>query len=563
MHDGAVSELNTMTFRPQRAPARQAMPALTILAHPRADVVPSRTYLSGRVELGRNEPTFEPLGKGRPTGLDDPFLSRKPIVFTARDDGVEIDPSGTKTHVQVDADPEALDRATFFDSQRLEDGVVLCLSGRVTLLLHRVSPFEGGDSGAFGLVGHSAAIARVRRDIETVAGVEAPVLIRGESGTGKELIARAIHDHSERASAHYEAVNMATIAGSLAASELFGHAKGAFTGADRAHDGYFTRADGGTLFLDEIGDTPVDIQPQLLRVLETHDIRPVGGRQSKRIDVRIISATDVDLESAIASGRFRQALLQRLAGFQINVPALRERREDIGTLCYHFIRAELGPLGQLALLQPADTRHPWLPAAVVARLARHDWPGNVRQLRNVVRQLVIAGRNRPELCDLADVERLLTPASASGPILRPVSSPGVVPLVPLVPTVPTVPVAPATQAPMAPPIEPKPAPRARPRASGRANYRDPTDVSEEEMLVALRAHGYKLAPTARALNLSRTSLYSMVDQSDRVRKAADLTAAEIEAALRDANGKLAAAARALEVSNHALKLRMRALDLVR
>src|SRR5690606_9255737 len=199
-------------------------------------------------------------------------------------------------------------------------------------------------------------------------------LIRGESGTGKELIARAIHRESLRAEQPYEALNMATLSASLAASELFGHVRGAFTGADRNHTGCFVRCDSGTLFLDEIGETPIDTQAQLLRVLETRDVRPVGGSAPKTVDVRVIAATDADLEGAVRQGNFREALLQRLAGFRIIVPPLRERRVDIGPLIYHFARLELQTVGMTSLLEPSDERQPWISATTVARLCAYHWP---------------------------------------------------------------------------------------------------------------------------------------------------------------------------------------------
>jgi two-component system nitrogen regulation response regulator GlnG len=365
-----------------------------------------------------------------------------------------------------------------------------------------------------------------------VGDLPVPVLIRGESGTGKELIARAIHRESPRANRHYEALNMATLSPALAASELFGHVRGAFTGADRNHDGCFVRADSGTLFLDEIGETPIDTQAQLLRVLETRDVRPVGGSTTKHVDVRVIAATDADLESAVRQGGFREALLQRLAGFRILVPPLRERRVDIGPLIYQFVRTELEALGMLELLRPADAEQPWVSAATVARLARYHWPGNVRELRNVVRQLVIAGRHQSEMSFGSDLEALLRPLDSAS--------------------------ARATQQ----NVDLQAQETLDPSNSGSGTrYRAPGEVDEDELIATLRAQGYRLAPTAKALNLSRTSLYALVEQSSRIRKAADLGRDEIKAALEKTGGKLTEAATALEVSAHALKLRMRTLGL--
>src|SRR6185436_13729067 len=185
--------------------------------------------------------------------------------------------------------------------------------------------------------------------------------LRGETGTGKELLARAIHQASSRRAAPYFALNMAAIPASLAAAELFGAAKGAFTGADRRRVGYFGRAQGGTLFLDEIGELPADLQPLLLRVLENGEIQPVGGEETLRVDVRILAATDANLESAIEEGRFRAPLFHRLSGYELRLPSLRERRDDIGRLFIHFLRQELAALGEAdRLADPGPEGRPWL-----------------------------------------------------------------------------------------------------------------------------------------------------------------------------------------------------------
>jgi two-component system nitrogen regulation response regulator GlnG len=401
---------------------------------------------------------------------------------------------------------------------------------------------RAGDT--LGLEGCSDAIERVRQNIRIVGELNVPVLIRGESGTGKELIARAIHRESRRADRTYEALNMATLSASLAASELFGHVRGAFTGADRNHVGCFTRCDGGTLFLDEIGETPIDTQAQLLRVLETADVRPVGGSVSKTVDVRVIAATDADLEGAVRQGSFREALLQRLAGFRIIIPPLRERRVDIGPLIYHFARLELSAVGMTGLLDASpdspgkprapggseapDPEQPWISAPTVARLIAYHWPGNVRELRNIIRQLVIAGRRHAEMSVGSDLDALLRPTTKS-------STP-------------------------APPIDELATIEPRAPGAARSHYRMPAEIDEDALLEVLRANGYRLAATAKALNLSRTSLYALVEQSSRIRKAADLSGEQITEAL-STSANLPAAATLLEVSAHALKLRMRALGI--
>jgi transcriptional regulator with PAS, ATPase and Fis domain len=207
-----------------------------------------------------------------------------------------------------------------------------------------------------------------------------PVLITGESGTGKELLARAIHDGSNRASGPFVALNCAAIAPGLVASELFGYEKGAFTGAATRTLGQIEHAKGGTLFLDEIGDMPVDLQGHLLRFLQEGQIRRVGGRESLNLDVRIVSATNVRLRQAIAEGRFREDLFYRLNVLTLPVPPLRERREDIPLLAHHFLHIATRDFGR-----DVDG----FSAEAMAALLHHRWPGNVRELMSVVRRAVV------------------------------------------------------------------------------------------------------------------------------------------------------------------------------
>ncbi len=233
------------------------------------------------------------------------------------------------------------------------------------------------------LVGSSPALLEVFKTIGRVARGDVPVLITGESGTGKELVARAIHGASARASEPLIAVNAAAIPRELLESELFGHERGAFTGAVDARLGRFREANGGTLFLDEIGDMPVDLQAKLLRVLQSGEVTPVGGRRPERVDVRVVAATHTDLEEAVAEGRFREDLLYRLRVVPIHMPPLRERPEDIPTLAEHFLQRYGAELAE---------GQPVLAPATVERLIDHDWPGNVRELENAIkRALVLAG----------------------------------------------------------------------------------------------------------------------------------------------------------------------------
>jgi len=224
----------------------------------------------------------------------------------------------------------------------------------------------------------------------------ARVLITGENGTAKELVARALHQHSPRASAPFIAVNCAAIPAELIESELFGHVKGSFTGAIQDRPGKFELADGGTLFLDEIGDMSPAAQAKVLRVLEDGEVTRIGGRQARRVDVRVLAATNKRLPDEIAAGRFREDLFYRLNVVPIQVPALRERRDDVPMLVMHFAQ-RLAEAGGVAP-RPFD-------AAAVERLAALEWPGNVRELRNTVERLLILAAG-PRVT-AADVDRLV------------------------------------------------------------------------------------------------------------------------------------------------------------
>jgi two-component system, NtrC family, nitrogen regulation response regulator GlnG len=235
------------------------------------------------------------------------------------------------------------------------------------------------------------------------------------------------------------------------------------------------------------------------------------------VDVRLIAATDADLEAAVSAGRFRAPLLHRLSGYEIFLPPLRVRREDFGRLFLHFLGQELEGTGQTGRLATAPDARPWMPANLVARLAAYDWPGNVRQLRNVVRQLAIAGRDLPEVPVGPVIERLFQEAPSSPEVPRPAPQPS------------------------------------------RPAWRRPEDVREDELLAALRANRWRLQPTAAQLGISRSSLYDRIDRSPGIRKAVDLSQEEIEAAFARCQGDLDAMVEELEVSKRGLQRRMKSL----
>jgi two-component system, NtrC family, response regulator GlrR len=230
-----------------------------------------------------------------------------------------------------------------------------------------------------GIVTRNPEFEAVLARAKLVASGDASVLIRGESGTGKELLAQAIHRASPRHDKPFMAINCGAIPEALLESELFGHVKGAFTGAARDHEGLFQSANGGTVFLDEIGDMPVALQVKLLRVLQERTVRPVGATQSTPVDVRIVSATHRDLDSAIREGQFREDLYYRLNVVSFTLPPLRDRREDVPLLAGHFLTNIARKYGKTVNAFSADA---------LQRLVKYDWPGNVRELVNVVEQVV-------------------------------------------------------------------------------------------------------------------------------------------------------------------------------
>jgi len=402
----------------RRQRTRSRLPALTILYHPDPARIGDCAHLpalaDGRgVLLSRTDPEFQPSGHGLPHPLRDQHLSRSPLCLApgAAAGGVRLLVGESRTRVV--ADGTAVVEGRDFPPEEVKRGVVLELADRIVLLLHDVPAHPCQAPAYAGLIGENERILRLRDEIRRVADLEVPVLIRGETGTGKELVARAIHQASRRHGTPCLCVNMGAIPATLAASELFGSARGAFTGAVRDQPGYFQRADGGTLFLDEIGETPAEVQVMLLRVLETGEVQRVGSPIAQKVDVRLIAATDADLERAIAEGRFRAPLRHRLSGYEILLPALRERRDDFGRLFVHFLRQELAAIGEERRLHPpAEGDTPWMPASIVARLARLDWPGNVRQLRNAVRQLAIDSRAAETVQIGPQIELLLREAAA-------------------------------------------------------------------------------------------------------------------------------------------------------
>ncbi len=519
--NSAEAQTETQSQSSENVLSDARVPGLTLLYHPELQRIGERAMLTrlspgGTLPLSRLEPGFAAPGSAVRTPLGAACLSRQPLLLAAGSTpgAIRLSCSTSRTRVLVAGQEVSSERE--FSADELERGVVLLLGGQVVLLLHRVDPFFPTDLPTYGLVGDSPAMLRVRREIRQVADLEVPVLLRGETGTGKELVAQAIHRASPRRVGPWLAVNLSAVPATLAAAEFFGAAKGAFTGADGQREGYFVRAQGGSLFLDEVGAAPPELQVLLLRALESGEIQPLGAPRSRQVDVRVISATDADLDAAVSRGAFSAPLLYRLGGFVLRLPSLAERREDFGRLVLHFLGQELRALGEGHRL--ASAPRPWLPGSLIARLADYDWPGNVRQLRNVVRQLVIAYRGSEQVPATAPLEHLL--ATVNVP-------------------------------------ETKPEPLPHPRPALRRTH----ELSDAEVLAALRAHRFRLHAAAQQLGIPRSSLYRLIDRNPHIRKAVELGPAEITACLSRCQGSTEAAAAMLEVSPVGLRRRIKQLGL--
>jgi two-component system nitrogen regulation response regulator GlnG len=507
--------LNT-TQRPGKPDARDApsLPTLVLAHHPMLARV-GETFPLGHVpsgtpiEVARLTPVFTG-SDGRPAGpLDDPFVSRKPLRVTWRDGVVEL------VHDELDITVGGIvlppRQTRRVERDELTRGVAIVMAERVVLWLTTAYDPRGVDE--LGMHGGSAAIHELRAQIRAaVTGARGPILVRGETGAGKELVARAIHAAGPRVDGPYVVVNVAAIPAAVAAAELFGHERGAFTGASERRAGYFERAHGGVLFLDEIGDLPEAVQPVMLRALDAGQIQPIGGTP-RAVDVLVVAATDANLAAAERGGRFRAPLLHRLTASVIDVPPLRVRGADVASLLARML-CELLP-GELA--DRTTDPSPWLPAPVIAALLVAPWPGNVRQLRNVAQRLAAIARSgrTARLADVIDGE-------AEPEVVEPeVVEPEV--------------------------VEPAP----------------PTAIDDDRLLATLRRHRFQLTRTAEELGISRTHLDALIARSGRIRKANQLTHDDIAACMAELGDDVDAMAARLEVSPRGLQLRMKQLGLRR
>lgn len=342
-----------------RAVMRLAEHELVALAGP--DQGRSWKLSSGPLKVGQ--------GASADVTLADPAVSRHHLTIEETPEGVRLCDPGSRNGTLVNGMP--VKEAFLFPGSTIEIGDTV-----LRLQRQRAGGEARGNFAA--LVGQSAPMRSLFRELGKVATTSLSVVLIGETGTGKELVCRAIHQQSPRAARPYVVLDCAATDPSLMAAAMFGHTAGAFTGAAGARSGAFVSASGGTLFIDEVGELPLELQPKLLRVLETKEVQPVGADAPLRVDVRIVSATHRNLEEMVAAGRFRQDLYYRLAGLVVEVPPLRDRRDDVLPLARHFLSAA----------NPGLALSPGAERALVA----YAWPGNVRELKNVLeRSAALAG----------------------------------------------------------------------------------------------------------------------------------------------------------------------------
>ncbi len=344
--------------------------------------------------------------------------------------------------------------------------------------------------GRYGLIGRSPQLEQVFGVIEKVADTPSTVLISGESGTGKELIARALHGNSSRKAGPFIKINCAAIPKTLMESELFGYEKGAFTGAVASKPGRFELADGGTLFLDEIGEIPVEMQVKLLRVLQESEFERVGGIKTIKVDVRLVTATNRDLQKEVGAGTFREDLFYRLNVVPIHLPPLRERRADIPLLVDHFIAR----FNERLKKQIAG-----LDEEALARLTAHPWPGNIRELENVLERTIL-------FCEGPTIRASDLPPEISGASAAAAPPPSMAVPLPIPPAASVPNVTPAHGTPMPPPIEGR-------ASSLKELVRQETERVERELIVrALEETGGNVTQAARKLKISRKSLQNKMKE---------------------------------------------------
>ena len=512
MIEGKKTLIPTRGDHPASGAGDERLPTLRILYHPDLGRIggatpcgmfkPRQTLL-----VGRHEPDLEDPDGGPAGPLDDPCVSREQltVTWTGRDSFVVASLGALPVELS------APDGRPLPPGAPLGPGGVIAVGNRVLLLLQMGASRRAKDR--LGLDGESEVVWALRNKIVGAAVSDSTVLVHGESGLGKELVARAIHRSGPRADEPQLALNCAAIPEHLLESELFGHVRGAFSGAVADKDGLFRAAGNGTLFLDEIGELPLPLQGKMLRVLEQRAVRPVGATSEVPVRARIIAATNRDLRQEINQGRFREDLYYRLSTLELHVPSLRERREDIPLLFRRFLAECTRRHPELERLWCPPTEHaPPVPLSFVRALLAFDWPGNVRHLRNIVERTAVANIQTRAFTVPEEVAAELGQAAPT-------------------------------------PTAPKPESQGEARA-----------IDDQELLALLEEHDFVQRRVAQVLGVSHTTIDRRMRELG-LRRPRDLSAEELREASRQADGDLDRMARMLKVSRRGLQLRLAALGL--
>lgn len=470
---------------------------------------------AGLIEVSRFIPSFKtPTGEALPLGHSG--ISRDPIrIVRDLSDGITICPPNSRMVVEING--EEVKAPTFLSATQIEAGTIVGLGRAVYICLHWMRCLPK-DNPVEGFVGVGAHAIQTRDLIRLAAGNEHVVLLLGETGTGKEVAAQGIHKLSKRAGLKMISVNMAALNESLAAADLFGATRGAYTGAQTSRDGFFGEAQNSTLFLDEIGNTPAVVQPMLLRVLESGEYRPLGASRDARSTARLITATDQDLYDE----NFNHALLRRLESFIIRIAPLRARREDIGLLILNMLKDKT-----TAAIDPGK-----LPASLISEILNYEWPGNVRQLHHVLSRAALSLQmgEQPKLADYVERPKMTVTDSAA---LRQIRT--------------TVKDFDAT---------------VTTRAPGQPERKKLKDLTEQDVIDAMEQHGWTIQYAADALGISRPSMYKLIENNSQIRRVEQIPPEEIRTQLNATDASIEQCASRLKTPSEALRRHLKGLGLI-
>lgn len=484
--------------------------SLSVVFHPDVSRIGERAFFDESHQsfsISRQLPVFNKAVEGNAgSSLDDPYISRSPLRIDLKNDMVCFSSSAKNTKTLINQH-ELCGKTLCVNRSELEGGIVVFLAGRIVLLLKKDScrQLQGQDQGL--LIGSSTVMCDLRGKLSQIAKAGTDLLIRGASGTGKELVAKTLHMMSDRKDQAFVAVNMSAIPSELGAVELFGCEKGAYTGADYGRAGYFSSADGGTLFLDEIGDTPSELQPQLLRAIQEREVQVVGGG-IKKVTLCVVSATDRNLQSSELG--FSGPLHYRLGSTELFLPTLDERREDLGELAMHLLERHRNDLNP-EIKMPGESDEPGQQASwayLFYRMIMRTWHGNVRELENRIRQLMLSN-----LYDSAFL-------SVAGDAVNEEAKEGA-------------------------------------ENEVRRMLKHPEKLTAEEVSAAMRESGWEIAAAARKLGVTRQFLYRRIHNTDGLRLVGDIPLEELVKTLEEHDGVLDLCAAALCVSRVALERRLR------